>query len=130
MSGLNQPSAKGPNLTKVPKVRILLLPQRTFGRHGVCAGLKILRTWFDSTSVHNTMGCRIVAIAGDCNSPVIRLRRFESCHPNNNTRGCPSGSRGWSAKPVFAGSNPASLSKKFMIISKNHEFFLVRQKMS
>ena len=34
-------------------VRISHEPQTwSFGRHGVCAGLKILRTWFDSTRFH------------------------------------------------------------------------------
>ena len=109
MSGLNQHTANVPN-RKVPKVRILLLPQigglaelvyctglenrqtatsqrfesfslrklalshngsaadsgsasggsipsgatsvRSFGRLGVCAGLKIPKTWFDSTRLH------------------------------------------------------------------------------
>ena len=79
VSGLNQHTANVPN-RKVPKVRILLLPHigslaqldqsttlRTsvsgvrvshesqhwrFGRLGVCAGLKIPRTWFDSTRLH------------------------------------------------------------------------------
>lgn len=79
MSGLNQHTANVPN-RKVPKVRILLLPHfgslaqldqsttlRTsgsgvrvshesqhwrFGRVGVCTGLKIPRTWFESTRLH------------------------------------------------------------------------------
>ena len=79
VSGLNQHTANVPD-RKVPKVRILLLPHfgslaqldqsttlRTsvsgvrvshesqhwrFGRLGVCAGLKIPRTWFDSTRLH------------------------------------------------------------------------------
>ena len=28
---------------------------RNFGRHGVCAGLKILRMWFESTRFHQKM---------------------------------------------------------------------------
>ena len=79
VSGLNQHTANVPD-RKVPKVRILLLPHfgslaqldqsttlRTsesgvrvshesqfwsFGRLGVCAGLKIPRTWFDSMRFH------------------------------------------------------------------------------
>lgn len=78
VSGLNQHTANVPN-RKVPKVRILSLRKlalshngsaadsgsasggsipsgatsvRSFGRLGVCAGLKIPRTWFDSTRLH------------------------------------------------------------------------------
>ncbi len=86
--GRNQHTAKVPSPSRVPKVQILLLPQKSnlqerrswravadcksvapglswfeshllhkskwsFGRLGVCDGLKIRRTWFDSTRFHN-----------------------------------------------------------------------------
>ena len=32
------------------------------------------------------MGYRIAAIAGDCKSPLFRVRRFESVYPNNKNK--------------------------------------------
>ena len=61
----------------------LSLRRGNFGRLGVCAGLKILRTWFDSTRFHSKMGCSPAATRADCKSAAIRLRRFESYHPND-----------------------------------------------
>ena len=85
VSGRNQHTANEPSPSRVPKVQILLLPQKgkrrswrvvadcksvaprlskvrilpfpqvkwSFGRLGVCDGLKIRKTWFDSTRFHN-----------------------------------------------------------------------------
>lgn len=59
VSGRNQRTANAPSpMKRAPKVRIFLLP------------------------LDKKLGCRIAAIASDCNSLVFRLRRFESCHPN------------------------------------------------
>ena len=61
----------------------LSLRRGNFGRLDVCAGLKILRMWFDSTRFHSKMGCSPAATRADCKSAAFRLRRFESYHPND-----------------------------------------------
>ena len=42
--------------------------KRSFGRLGVCAGLKILRTWFDSTRLHYMVAIVQLGRTPDCGS--------------------------------------------------------------
>ena len=112
MSGRNQPSAKGPSLTKAPKVRIFLLPlskdtwqtwcmRRTENpenvvrvhecpRHNAGIAQLVERrspkpkvVGSNPSACANILGRRIAAIAGDCKSPVFGHRRFESYRPNS-----------------------------------------------
>ena len=47
----------------------------SFGRSGICAGLKILRTWFDSTRLHNMVAIVQLVRTLDCGS---RSHGFDS----------------------------------------------------
>ena len=87
----------------------LSLRRGNFGRLGVCAGLKILRTWFDSTRFHNIMRCSPAATRADCKSAAIRLRGFESRHLNDGSIVQLVECR--SPKPKVGDSNPSASAK-------------------
>ena len=57
--------------------------KRSFGRLGVCAGLKILRTWFDSTRLHYMVA--VVQLVERRNVDPVVAGSSPVRHPNNGS---------------------------------------------